>query len=418
MGIWTRLRMPQGAGIAPHRRLSGEAGLTITIHSLFQFGASMAGLFLNLYLWRLTESLYINGIYNMINYIMTPVGFAIGGWIAKRQDRLVTYRLGIVMTAAFFLLVVFSREAVAEYYELFAFLNGLSAGFYWIGYLVLMYDVTTDANRDRYLGLNMAFFSAAGLAGPALAGAIIGYSPGLQGYAITFSTASVMFVIAAVLSLRVRSVKTRHRKYFLNLMPLLMRKNKVWVKALYGFFVFGLFQGVMLFLPSILLYRTVGREDLVGYLGAFFSAVVIATGYVMSRKANEHGTARYVLIAASLVSAAAFALLIDMNLWTVILFMTAFSISNPLMLNTLNSYYYRLIGTLPLKEQIRNEVVVMRETFLNGGRILSIVLLVFVAKDLESSMLPLVLLGTGLVQFGVYVFVSARAAGASRTEAS
>jgi MFS transporter, YQGE family, putative transporter len=408
MGIRSRLRLPTGAPIAPERQLSGEAGLTITIHSLFQFGASMAGLFLNLYLWRLTESLYINGIYNLIVYLMTPVGFAIGGWIAKRKDRLVTYRLGIMMTAVFFLLVVFAQEAVVRHYLLFALLNGLSAGLYWIGYLVLMYDVTTDSNRERYLGLNMAYFSAAGLVGPALAGWIIGQSPGLQGYVITFMLSFVMFMIAAVLSLRMRTAKTRHRRYFLGLMPLLMTKSREWVKALLGFFIFGLFQGAMLFLPSILLYRTVGREDWVGYLGVFFSSVVIATGYVMSRKANERGTSLYILIAASAVVATSSILLVDINLWTVILFMTAFSVSNPLTINTLNAHYYRLIGKLPLKGQIRNEVVVIRETFLNGGRILSIVLLVFVAKDLQSSLLPLVLLGTGLMQFGVYGLLAVR----------
>ena len=88
------------------RRLSADAVTAIAIHSVFQFGASMAGLFLNLYLWRLTEDLTINGIYNIINFSLTPVGFVFGAWIAKRSDRLVTYRLGILLTAFFYLLVI------------------------------------------------------------------------------------------------------------------------------------------------------------------------------------------------------------------------------------------------------------------------------------------------------------------------
>src|SRR5690554_2735737 len=245
MRIQSWIQSHRGNPLAPERRLSREAITTITIHSIFQFGASMAGLFLNLYLWRLTEDLTVNGIYTTITFVLTPIGFAVGGWIAKRKDRLVTYRLGIFMTALFYLIVIIAQEQVVDYYILFALFNGFAAGLYWIGYLVLMYDVSTDVNRIRYLGLNMVFFNAAGLLGPVLAGTIIGRSIGLQGYVVTFILSFIMFVIAAVVSLRIRTSTIRHKSYYLKLMPLLMRKNTVWLKALFCFMMFGLFQGIM-----------------------------------------------------------------------------------------------------------------------------------------------------------------------------
>jgi len=366
----------------------------------------MAGLFLNLYLWRLTEDLTVNGIYTIISFFMTPIGFAVGGWIAKRKDRLVTYRLGIFMTAIFYLLVIIAQENVASYYPLFALAGGFAAGLYWIGYLVLMYDVSTDTNRIRYLGLNMVFFNAAGLLGPVLAGTIIGRSDNLQGYIITFTLAFIMFVIAAVVSLRVGTTTVRHKSYYLKLMPLLMRKNKVWFKALFAFFVFGLFQGIMLFLPNILLYQTVGREDLVGYLGVCFSSVIMVTGYVMSRRANDEGARQYIIVSSSAVVIGSLFLLYDVRLWTVVIFMVLFSISNPLAINTINSYYYRLIGTLPLKGQLRYEAVVMRETFMNTGRILSVTLLLIFSKDLQSIWLPIVLLCAALTQYSIYYLLA------------
>lgn len=405
MGLFGRLSSWRPAAVPPDRRLSREAALTITIHSLFQFGASMAGLFLNLYLWRLTEDLVVNGVYNIVLYATTPLGFALGGWIAKRKDRLVTYRLGILMTALFFLLVIIARENLIPYFMLFALLNGFASGLYWVGYLVLMYDVSTDANRIRYLGLNMVFFNAAGLIGPALAGAIIGWSEGLSGYMIAFSASFALFVMAAIVSLRIRASHSRHKSYYLNLMPLLMRKNSVWMKALLGFFTFGLFQGVMMFLPTILLYQTVGREDWVGYFGVCFSSIIIATGYVLSRKASEAKARLYILMSSSAMSAGAAILLYDVRLWTVIVFMVLFSVSNPLALNTLNTYYYRLIGKLPLKGQLRNEAVVMRESFLNCGRIVSIIFLLLFSRDLQSVWLPVMLLVAALLQFLIYFTV-------------
>jgi len=406
MRIQSWIQSHRGNPLAPERRLSREAITTITIHSIFQFGASMAGLFLNLYLWRLTEDLTVNGIYTTITFVLTPIGFAVGGWIAKRKDRLVTYRLGIFMTALFYLIVIIAQEQVVDYYILFALFNGFAAGLYWIGYLVLMYDVSTDVNRIRYLGLNMVFFNAAGLLGPVLAGTIIGRSIGLQGYVVTFILSFIMFVIAAVVSLRIRTSTIRHKSYYLKLMPLLMRKNTVWLKALFCFMMFGLFQGIMLFLPNILLYQTVGREDLVGYLGVGFSLVIIITGYMMSRRASNEGASKYILFSSSLVVIGSLFLLYDVRLWTVIVFMVLFSISNPLALNTINSYYYLLIGTLPLKGQLRNELVVMRETFMNIGRVTSVLLLLLFANDLHSHWLPIVLLFTALTQYSIYFLLA------------
>jgi len=407
MGIGSRIKAFAGLGgtIDPSRRLSSEAVLTIGIHSLFQFGASMAGLFLNLYLWRLTEDLVVNGIYNIIVFLLTPVGFLTGAWLAKRTDRLVTYRIGIVLTALFYLLVILAGTAVVNHYVWFGLFNGFASGMYWTAYLVLMYEVSTGANRIRFLGLNTTFFSLAGLAGPAVAGTIIGIMEGLTGYLVTFSLSLVLFVAAAVISLRIRPAETRHKAFYMNLVPLAIRRRPAWLKSLLAFFLWGLFQGITLFLPNIMLYRTVGREDWVGYLTIFFSGLVILSSVTISRFGREHLGRLYVLLSSVGVAAGAAFLFIDFKFWTVAVFMVMFSLGNPLMQNTLSNGYYRQIALLPLKGQLRNEAVVLRETFLNAGRVLSIVALLVFADNLESAMLPAVLFAAALTQTLIFFLV-------------
>jgi len=85
--------------------------------------------------------------------------------------------------------------------------------------------------------------------------------------------------------------------------------------------------------------------------------------------------------------------------------MILFSLGNPLMHNTLSNYYYRQIALLPLRGQLRNEAVVMRETFLNAGRVLSIVLLLAFADDLRSSLLPVVLFGAAVTQTLIFFLI-------------
>lgn len=406
-GIWTKTKWNRFkvAPLPPDLRLGKDAITALIIHSCFQFGASMSGLFLNLYLWRLTEDLAVNGVYNIVVFLITPIAFALGGWISKRKDRMVTYRLGIVMIAIFYLFVIIAQEQVAQYYLLFAVFNGIAAGLYWTGYIVIQYDVSTEVNRIRFLAVNMIVFNTAGLAGPALAGFIIQHNEGLQGYTIIFTLAFVMFLIAALVSFRIPMIKSHHKAYYLKFMGLVMSKNKRWVKALYSFFVLGLFQGIMLFLPNILLFQTVGREDWVGYLGMFFSSLTVATGYVISRKAQQEHMRKYVLYSTTGIAIGAALLLIQVELWSVALFMIVFSICNPLAVNTLTSYYYRLIGTLPLKGQLRVESVVMRELFLNAGRVISIMVLILLAKDLQSAWLPVVLFAMAALQYLLVVLI-------------
>jgi YQGE family putative transporter len=408
MKLWLRWPSFTGPKVAPEQQLSREARVALFIHGCFQFGASMSGLFLNLYLWRLTENLVINGIFNIIVYGMTPIAFAIGGWIAKKKDRMVTYRLGIALITVFFLVVIFAQENVVTYYPWFAVFNGLAVGFYWTGYLVLMYDVTESRNRSRFLGINMIVFNSAGLAGPALSGFLISLFEGLRGYLFTFAAASSLFGIASFFSLRIPRISSHHRTYYLKFSGLMMKKNRLWVLSLLSFFVLGLFQGMMLFLPNILMFQTVGREDQVGYLSVLFALLTILTGYFISRRKQQNHIRRDLFVASVLIVMGASVLLLDIRLWTVILFMSVYSLMAPLIINTLTSYYYRIMDGLPLKGLFRIESVVIREFFLNVGRVLSIVLQIGLASNLNSPALPVVLLVMAFTQLGIVFLVRNR----------
>lgn len=380
-------------------KLSKDAIVSLIIHACFQFGASMSGLFLNLYLWRLTGDFTINAVYNMINFAITPIAFAVGGLIAKKMDRMVLYRLGIMLHAIFYLLVVLAGTAVPQYYILFAVIGGIASGFYWTGYIVLQYDVSNERNRLRYLAFNMIAFNSAGLVGPALAGFIIQRMNALTGYIIIFMLAFIMFVVAAIISMRIKAIENHHRTYYLKYVGLLMKKNRQWLGGLFSFFFLGLFQGIMLFLPNILLFRALNREDLVGFFGVLFAAIVVGTGFVISRKAREEHARKYIFYSISCVVGASCMLLFGVELWSVIVFMVVYSIGNPLLLNSLTSQYFRSISQLPLKGQLRVEAVVVRELFLNVGRVIAIAVLIIFASDLESIWLPIIMVTMASAQF-------------------
>lgn len=362
----------------------------------------MSGVFLTLYLWRLTESMAINGIYYAVNYASVIFSFILGGWLIKKKDRMVAYRIGIGMHAVFYLAVVFAGENVVSYYLLFAVCNGIASAFYWVGYLTLMYDVSTDTNRIRYLAINTITFTLGGLIGPALAGYIIRVNSGLQGYTLVFGMACLMFLIASVVSLQIRMKASHHKAYYLKYSGILMRKQRRWTKSLLAFFVFGVFQGLMLFLPNILLYRIVGREDLVGYLGVLFAVLSIGAGMFISRYGSDRTYRPFILYTTIGFILGTLFIIMGMSLVTVLAFMVIYSVCAPLQGNTVSSYFYQMIGDLPLKGQLRVESVVLREVFVNSGRVMSIFFFVAVVERAGIEALPWVLLGSSGLQIVLY----------------
>jgi YQGE family putative transporter len=388
--------------------LPKEALIALFIHGCFQVGASMSALFLNLYLWRLTGDLWINGMFNVIVYGVTPFAFALGGWIAKKRDRMVTYRIGVGSIALFFLAVIALKEQVAAYYPVFGLLYGTALGLYWTSYIILQYDVTDAESRGRYMGLNMIVFNTAGLIGPALSGYIIGMFEGLRGYIVTFAAASLMFLTAAVFSTKIRKRDNSHRTFYFKYSQRIMKQDRIWLRALFAFLFLGLFQGIMLFLPNILLYQAVGREDWVGLLTVLFSVFTITMGFVVSRQKDRSHVRAELLISSLFVCAGAGLLLVEVTAWTVIPFMIVFSFFNPLTVNSLTTYYYRRMDFLPLRGHFRIEAIVLREFFLNAGRVLSILFLIVSVDNPASSSLPIVLAIASLLQFGMIALVERR----------
>lgn len=319
----------------------------------------------------------------------------------KKKDRMVSYRLGIMLIGLFYLSVILAQETLVEYYILFAIFNGLAGAFYWVGYLTLMYDVSNEQNRIRYLAFNMIFFTAATLAGPALAGFIIRLKEGLSGYTIVFSIAFCMFLLAALISLKIKAAGGHHRVYYLKFTGLIMKKERDWLKALFGFLGMGLLQGTMLFLPNILLFKVMPREDIVGYLGVLYSSLSIVMGIFISKYANASKARLYLAISTLGYLIGVSFLLGNVNVWTVVSFMILHSIFAPLQGNTMTGYYYGLIAKLPLKGQLKVESVVVREFFLNVGRVISITCLISFGSDLDGGWIPWILMIAAMSQIAL-----------------
>ncbi|MCM3495694.1 MFS transporter [Paenibacillus lactis] len=380
------------------RRLSSEAGVTLFNHGIYQFGNALAAILVNLYLWRLTNDLWVNGMFNLITLAAAPVASVFIGKLAKLKDRLLAYRLGIGLTALFYLGILIAVERMADYYVGFALLKGISTAFYWLGHFTLINDVTDHDNRHRYLGVNLTITNLSMLAGPAAAGALVEWSGGMQGYTYVYLLAFAMFVYASVNSLRMKKQATHHKAYYLKYAFRMMRKYPAFGRSLAGWFLFGLPQGILGYIPAILLFQAVPRESFVNYLNVAFLGVTMLSGLVLARWGRAEWNDLYLAAAAIGFIAGVIPLFLGVQLWTVILFMAVFSLVKPLQNNAYTSHYYKLSGELPLKEHFKVESVVLREIFTNAGRGTGVAIYMLIPGSLTDSPIAWMLMAIALLQ--------------------
>ncbi|MDP5272609.1 MFS transporter [Chengkuizengella axinellae] len=377
--------------ISSEKKFSKQAVWTLTNHAVYQFANSLSLIFINLYLWRLTNSLLINGLFNLFTLLSAPIGTMLMGRFAKQKDRLVVYRYGILLTAIFYLCILITQEKMVDYFYIFAILKGISTAFYWLGYFTLMFDVSNNQNRHRYLGWNLILTHIATLVGPIAAGTIISQSDALSGYSLVFMIAFSLFLMAAVGSFKMDKSELHHKKYYMKYLPLMLKKRPTLLKTLLGWFIIGFPQGILMYIPSILLFDVIQDEGYIGSLNAVFLAISILSSYTITRIAKIEFTKMYLLIAGLGFTFASMFVVWELSIYTLILFMSVHAVFKPLQANSYAAHYYQWIGELPLKQHFRVESIVIRETIINMGRALGVFIFMMLSQELNSVSLPWVL---------------------------
>ena len=67
----------------------------------------------------------------------------------------------------------------------------------------------------------------------------------------------------------------------------------------------------------------------------------------------------------------------------------------------MGTYYYGLISKLPLKGRLRVESLVIREFYVNTGRIIALLGVIYLVHDVTSAWLPWIIMIAALTQFGM-----------------
>lgn len=386
-------------------QVTKDLQLLLFIGGLYSLSVALSNTFVNVFLWKQSGRYIDIGLYNLSIVVVQPMMFIVAGWLAKKVDRVIVLRIGVIFLALFYLTVLFSGSNAATYILLLGCLLGVGYGFYWLAFNVLTFEITEPETRDFFNGFLGILSSTGGMIGPITAGFIISRFEKFTGYTVIFGCSLVLFSLAVLLSF---SLKRRPSKGFYLFKQILMeRKNNFnWRLITNAHFFQGLREGTFAFIISIFVFISTGSELALGTFGLINSGISFLSYYLTSRLLKKKQRKIAIFVGGLILFASIYLLLFKLTYVKLLIYAAVIAIAYPLLLVPYVSITFDVIGKSWQAAEMRIEYIVVRELFLNSGRFISI--LAFLGAIMffnEQSSIPVLLLFLGAGHTVIYYFI-------------
>lgn len=383
-------------------KISRDLILLLSIGALYSLSVSLSNTFVNVYLWKQSGEYLQLGIYNLSVVVMQPITFFLAGRWAKKMDRVIVLRLGVAFLAIFFISVLMFGQNASQFLVLLGAVLGTGYGFYWLAFNVLTFEITDPGNRDFFNGFLGIVGSLTGMIGPVAAGFVISNFKKFTGYTIIFTVSLALFFCAVILSFFIKRRKAEGT-YQPGAIFRERKRNPNWRGITNAHFFQGVREGTFIFVISVLVFVTTGSEMALGKYGLVNSGVSFIAYYLATRLIKKEYRKKSILIGGLMLYAAVFLIAFEVTYFRLILYAITIAIAYPILLVPYVSLTYDVIGRGWKAGEMRIEYIVIRELFLNLGRILSILLfIVSVTLFNESASIPYLFVLVGLGHTLIY----------------
>lgn len=385
--------------------LTKDLTLLLLIGGLYSLSIALSNTFVNIYLWKQSGEFIDLGIYNLTVVIFQPITFVLAGRLAKKVDRVIVLRFGVIFLALFYISVLAFGESAEDFLVVLGALLGIGYGFYWLAFNVLTFEITEPETRDFFNGFLGTLTSAGGMIGPILAGFIISRFTSFKGYTIVFGLSLLLFAIAVLMSFFLKRRPASGRYLFLRILEE-RKNNDNWRHITNAHFFQGLREGTFIFIISVFVFISTGSEFAIGTFGLINSGIAFVGYYIASRVIKKKFRKKAILLGGILLYLAIFLIVFDVTYTKLLLYAGVIAIAYPILLVPYISMTYDVIGTGWNAAEMRIEYIVVREIFLNLGRIVSVTaFIVAVTFFNHEESIPILLLMLGAGHTLIYFFV-------------
>jgi MFS transporter, YQGE family, putative transporter len=385
--------------------LTKDLALLLIIGGLYSLSIALSNTFVNIYLWKQSGELADLAMYNLSIVVAQPLTFILAGRWAKKVDRVIVLRIGVIFLALFYVTVLLVGTKASEFLLLLGVLLGIGYGFYWLAYNVLTFEITEPETRDFFNGFLGILGSVGGMIGPVAAGFIISRLEKLTGYTVVFGLSLGLFSIAVLLSFFLKR-RPAHGKYWFQRIIAERKHDKNWRMVTNAHFFQGLREGVFVFIVSVFVFIATDSEMALGTYGLINSGISFLAYYFVSRMLKKEYRKKAILVGGIILFLAIFLIVFQVTYFRLLLYAALIAVAYPLLLVPYASMTYDVIGHGWKAAEMRIEYIVVRELFLNLGRVASIVLFLASIRIFnEEQAIPVLLVILGSGHTLIYLFI-------------
>lgn len=370
--------------------------LLLVVGGLYSLSIALSNTFVNVYLWKQSGSYLDLAIYNLAVVVMQPITFLLAGRLAKKIDRVIVLRIGVIFLALFFIAVLFFGEKADDYLVVLGGLLGIGYGFYWLAFNVLTFEITEPETRDFFNGFMGALSSSGGIIGPITAGFIITRFTSNTGYTIIFAISLVLFSAAVVTSFFLQRRPSSGQYLFVKVFQE-RKRNKNWKLITNAHLLQGIREGTFVFVISVYLFIATKNELALGTYGMIHAGTAFIMYSIATKFIKKDKRKKVMITGGVILYAAIFLIFNDPTYIRLLIYGVVIGIAYPLMLVPYSSITYDVIGKSRDAAEMRIEYVVVKELFLNSGRVISIILFIIAINLINpTTAIPALLLIFGI----------------------
>jgi YQGE family putative transporter len=387
-------------------KLDAQTKILLTVHSLFISANALSGTFVNVYLWKFKQDYVTIGTFVLASQLMMVITTMVAGKWAKESNKMNVLRLGVMVAAAFYGVVLLLGQRAADWVMVLGGLQGCSFALFWLAFNVIYFEVTNRDTRDRYNGWSGVLGSAAGMFAPWLSGILLTQMGNLSGYRFIFSLSLGVFVVGAVMSLFLQRRPTQPNYDWLYGLRQVIVRHHPWQRASLALVGQGLREGVFGFMIGLLIYIVTQSELQLGNYALVTSALSGLAYYLAGKWMKPTRRAQLMLVGVIAIVIVILPLFWVINVVTLYLFGIVVALFFPLYFIPVTSVVFDLIGANEESATHRVEYVALRETALNVGRILgTIAFIITVSFTTKSNVIVTLLLVLGSAPLMTWVMM-------------
>ncbi|HZG13662.1 MAG TPA: MFS transporter [Candidatus Bathyarchaeia archaeon] len=373
---------------APKAPLDRQTWLLLAVNALFITANALSGTFLGVYIWKASKNFALLGWFTLLSHACMALTFWIAGWWLKHGHKMICLRLGIGLSATFYILVLLLGKQAVHYIWLLGIVQGMAVGFFWLAFNVIYFEVTNADNRDRFNGLTGVIGATAGIIAPWCSGFVISRMAAERGYRIIFMISLAIFVTGVIVSFFLRNRKTEGEYEWLLPFRVLHKTHTPWRPVFGALAAQGFRESVFGVLIGLLVYIQTGSEMQLGNYTLITSFVAFLSFYAVGKWLRPTLRERGMLIGTLVMTAVIIPFFFGMSFTTMLIFGIGTSLFIPLFSIPMTSAVFDLIGKDEESARQRVEYVVMRELALNVGRIAGMAIFI---TTIQISKAPLVI---------------------------